>query len=153
MRPAWHDPAHVRCPGTDHESRSTIYKGRAPEKMEAYQYDCASPDIEELARVISDLFPEQTQFVERPADDGTPTLVVHWVAMRFGSAARRIALTVAIAPAALARYRALPAQQRGRGFAVLRAYVEAAIGSLEEQYANGETVPREVTVDLDDEFA
>ncbi|PCE28843.1 hypothetical protein BWP39_01220 [Paraburkholderia acidicola] len=121
--------------------------------MEAYQYDCASPDIEELARVISDLFPEQTQFTERPADDGTSTLVVHWVAMRFGSTARRIALTVAIAPAALARYRALPSQLRGRSFAVLRAYVEAAIGSLEEQYANGDAVPREVTVDLDEEFA
>ncbi|MFP3185566.1 MAG: DUF3022 domain-containing protein, partial [Paraburkholderia sp.] len=51
--------------------------------MEAYQYDCASPDVEELARVISDLFPEQTQFIERPAEDGTPTLAVHWVAMRF----------------------------------------------------------------------
>lgn len=121
--------------------------------MEAYQYDCASPDFEELARVISDLFPEQTQFSERPADDGTPTLIVHWVAMRFGAAARRIALSVVMTPAVLARYRALPARQRGRSFAVLRAYVEAAIGSLEEQYANGEAVPREVTVELDEQFA
>ncbi len=61
--------------------------------MEAYQYDCASPDFEELARVISDLFPEQTQFIQRAADDGTPTLVIHWVAMRFGAAARRITMT------------------------------------------------------------
>jgi hypothetical protein len=58
-----------------------------------------------------------------------------------------------IAPTALARYRALPARLRGRSFAVLRAYVEASIGSLEEQYANGEAVPRDVTVDLGDEFA
>jgi len=35
--------------------------------MEAYQYVCTSPDMEELARVISDLFPEQTQFIERSA--------------------------------------------------------------------------------------
>jgi hypothetical protein len=62
-------------------------------------------------------------------------------------------MTVEITPAALARYRALPARLRGRSFAVLRAYVEASIGSLEEQYANGEAVPREVTVDLGDEFA
>jgi hypothetical protein len=121
--------------------------------MEAYQYDCASPDFEELARVISDLFPEQTQFIQSAAQDGTPTLTVHWVAMRFGSTARRIVMTVAITAAALARYRALPARLRGRSFAVLRAYVEASLGSLEEQYANGEAVPREVTVELGDEFA
>src|SRR6201996_3147294 len=121
--------------------------------MEAYQYDCAHPEFDELARVISDLFPEQTQFLERAADDGTPTLTIHWVAMRFGSTARRIVMTVAIAPAALARYRAMPARLRGRSFAVLRAYVEASLGSLEEMYANGEAVPREVTVELGDEFA
>ncbi|CAG4887086.1 DUF3022 domain-containing protein [Paraburkholderia gardini] len=121
--------------------------------MELYQYDCASPDFEQLARVISDLFPEQTQFIERPADDGTPVLTVQWVAMRFGSTARRITLSVMIAPAALARFRATPARLRDRGFAVLRAYVEATLGSLEEMYANGEAVPREITVDLGDEFA
>ncbi|MFP3569386.1 DUF3022 domain-containing protein [Paraburkholderia sp. SIMBA_030] len=121
--------------------------------MEAYQYDCANPEFEELARVISDLFPEQTQFVQRPADEGMPTLAIHWVAMRFGARARRIVMNVVIAPAAWARYRALPAWLRGRSFAVLRAYVEASIGSLEEQYANGETVPRDVTVELGDEFA
>jgi hypothetical protein len=121
--------------------------------MEAYQYDCASPDFEELARVISDLFPEQTQFIQRAAEDGTPTLEVHWVAMRFGAAARRITVTLVMAPAVLARYRATPTRQRGRSFAVLRAYVEATIGSLEEQYANGEAVPREVTIELDEQFA
>ncbi|CAE6751563.1 DUF3022 domain-containing protein [Paraburkholderia nemoris] len=120
---------------------------------EAYQYDCANPEFEELARVISDLFPEQTQFIQRAGEDGTPTLAIHWVAMRFGSTARRIVMAVVIAPTALARYRALPARLRGRSFAVLRAYVEASIGSLEEQYANGEAVPRDVTVDLGDEFA
>ncbi|CAE6685713.1 hypothetical protein R69927_06069 [Paraburkholderia domus] len=121
---------------------------------EVYQYDCANPEFEELARVISDLFPEQTQFIQRAGEDGTPpNLAIHWVAMRFGAAARRIVMTVVIAPTALARYQALPARLRGRSFAVLRAYVEASIGSLEEQYANGEAVPRDVTVDLGDEFA
>ncbi|MDE1184191.1 DUF3022 domain-containing protein [Paraburkholderia sp.] len=120
---------------------------------EAYQYDCASPDFEELARVISDLLPEQTQFIERPAEDGTPTLTIHWVAMRFGATAKRIVMHVVITPAALARYRALPPRLRGRSFAVLRAYVEASIGSLEEQHAEGQPVPRDVTVDLGDEFA
>jgi Protein of unknown function (DUF3022) len=103
--------------------------------------------------VISDLFPEQTHFAERPAADGTPTLVVQWVAMRFGATARRITLEIAFTPAALARYRAMPVRLQGRSFAVLRAYVEATIGSLEEQYANGEAVPREVTLELGDEFA
>ncbi len=110
-------------------------------------------DVEELARVISDLFPEQTLFAERPADDGTPVLAVHWVAMRFGSTARRITMNIVVTPAAFARYRALPARLRARSFAVLRAYVEVSIGSLEEQYANGEAVPREVAIELGDEFA
>jgi hypothetical protein len=121
--------------------------------MDAYQYDCASPDVEELARVISDLFPEQTQFAERAGDDGATLLTVHWVAMRFGPTARRIVLNVTMPPAVLARYRALPARQRARSFAVLRAYVEATLGSLEEQYANGEAIAREVSVELDDMFA
>lgn len=121
--------------------------------MEAYLYECASPDFEELARVIADLFPEQTRFAEQPGDDGTPLLTVHWIAMRFGSAARRMTVTIAIAPAALARYRALPPRLRGRSFAVLRAYVEATLDSLEEQHAKGETVARDITVELGDEFA
>jgi hypothetical protein len=122
--------------------------------MEAYQYECASADIEELARVISDLFPDQTRFAQRLAEEGsTPVLTVQWVAMRFGATARKITMSVVIAPLALARYRALPARARGRSFAVLRAFVEASLGSLEEQYANGEAVPREVTVELGDEFA
>lgn len=121
--------------------------------MEAYLYECASPEFEELARVIADLFPEGTRFADHVADDGTPQLNAQWVAMRFGSTARRMTLTVAIAPAALARYRALPPRLRGRSFAVLRAYVEATLGSLEEQHAKGESVPREVEVALGDEFA
>lgn len=43
--------------------------------------------------------------------------------------------------------------QRARSHAVLRAYVEATLGSLEERHAAGETVPRETTLELGDEFA
>lgn len=121
--------------------------------MELYRFECPSADIEALAQVISDLFPEQTMFVERVAENGTPYLDVQWVAMRFGATARRITLTVAIAAPALSRYRGLPPRMRARCYAVLRAYVEAALGSLEEQYAAGEAVPREVTIELGDEFA
>lgn len=121
--------------------------------MEAYRYDCANAELETLARVISDLFPEQTLFADRPADDGSPGLAVQWVAMRFGPTARRMTLTIRFTAVAYARYAGLPAQTRARSFAVLRAYVEAALGSLEEQYANGEPVPREVDIELGDEFA
>ncbi|HEV3105647.1 MAG TPA: DUF3022 domain-containing protein [Trinickia sp.] len=121
--------------------------------MEAYRYECASAQIEELARVVSDLFPEQTLFAERAADDGACELAVQWVAMRFGPAARRMTLAVRFAPPALARYRALAPRARGRSFAVLRAFVEAALGSLEEQHASGAVVPREMTIELGDEFA
>ncbi|RDU95207.1 DUF3022 domain-containing protein [Trinickia dinghuensis] len=121
--------------------------------MELYRFECPSADIEALAQVVSDLFPEQTVFVERAGDDGTPYFDVQWVAMRFGSTARRMTLTVKFAAPAFARYRALPLRLRARGYAVLRAYVEAEIGSLEEQYAEGIPVPREVTIELGDEFA
>jgi hypothetical protein len=121
--------------------------------MEAYLFECASPEFDELARVIADVFPEQTRFAQEADENGVPQLVVHWVAMRFGSKARRMVLTIAIASAALARYRALPPRLRGRSFAVLRAYVEATIESLEEQHAKGEEVPHEVTIALDEEFA
>ena len=118
-----------------------------------YQYDCASADIELLARVVSDLFPEQTQFSERPGDDGQLSLVIHYVAMRFGATARRIAIDVRFDPAALARYRAMPPRLHARSYAVLRAYVEATLGSLEEMYAAGETVPRTVEIDIGEDFA
>ncbi|WJF89094.1 DUF3022 domain-containing protein [Paraburkholderia bonniea] len=121
--------------------------------MEAYQYDCISPEIEALARAISDLFPEQTQFLQRSATDPASTLAVHWVAARFGKGMRRIVLHLVVAPAALARYRSQPLLAQGRSFAVLRAYVEATLGSLEEEYANGAAVPSEVTLELGDEFA
>jgi hypothetical protein len=121
--------------------------------MEAYRYECASAEIEALARVISDLFPEQTLFVQRTDDDGATVLSVQWVAMRFGPQARRMTLDVRFAPAALARYLSQPPHARGRSFAVLRAYVEAGIGSLEEQYASGNAVPRELTIELADDFA
>ncbi len=121
--------------------------------MEAYLYECASADFEELARVISDLFPEQTRFVQQAATDGGPSLSIQWTAMRFGPAAKRIVMQVRVAPDALARYRATPPRARGRSFAVLRAYVEAMLGSLEEQHAKGDEVPREVTIELADEFA
>ena len=121
--------------------------------MELYRFECPNADIEALAQVVSDLFPEQTVFVQRAREDGTPYLDVQWGAMRFGSTARRMTLSVHIAAPALARYRALPLRMRARSYAVLRAYVEAALGSLEEQYAAGEAVPREVTIELGDEFA
>ena len=121
--------------------------------MELYRFECPSADMEALAQVVSDLFPEQTVFVERAGENGMPSLDVQWVAMRFGTTARRMTLTVSIAAPALTRYRALPPRARARSYAVLRAYVEAALGSLEEQYAAGQTVPREVTIELGDEFA
>jgi hypothetical protein len=121
--------------------------------MEDYRYDCPSADIDVLARVISDLFPEETHFAERVSDEGRTTLMVHYVAMRFGATARRITIEVQFDPAALARYRALPARLHARSYAVLRAYVEATLGSLEERYANGETVPRTVEVEMGEDFA
>ncbi|HTI18979.1 MAG TPA: DUF3022 domain-containing protein [Trinickia sp.] len=121
--------------------------------MEPYRYEFADAELEALARVVSDLFPDQTIFKQHTADDGAPELVVQWVAMRFGPAARRMTLNVRFAPAAFGRYRALPPRMRARSFAVLRAFFEAALGSLEEQYASGSAVAREMAIELGDEFA
>jgi len=121
--------------------------------MEPYRYEFADGELEALARVVSDLFPEQTLFAQRSAEDGSSELTAQWVAMRFGPSARRMTLTIRFAPPALARYRALPPRMRARSFAVLRAFVEAALGTLEEQYADGVATPRELTIDLGEEFA
>jgi len=121
--------------------------------MENYLFECSDPDGEALARAIADLFPEQTRFTCQITDAGALQLDVHWVAMRFEATARRMTMTFAIAPIALARYRALPARLRTRSFAVLRAYAEAALGSLEEQYAKGEHIEREIVIDPGEEFA
>lgn len=121
--------------------------------MELYRFECPTDEIEALARAVSDLFPEQTVFAERTSEDATPYFDVQWVAMRFGTSARRMTLTIKFAASAFARYRGLPPRVRARSYAVLRAYVEAALGSLEEQYAAGQAVPREMTIELGDEFA
>jgi len=118
-----------------------------------YLFECPDPDGEELARVIAGLFPAQTRFTCQIVGEGALQLNVHWVAMRFATTARRMTMTFAIAPAALARYRALPARLRSRSFAVLHAYAEAALGSLEERYAQGEHIGRDMVIDLGDEFA
>lgn len=121
--------------------------------MEPYRFECQSADVQALAGVISDLFPEQTVFAERSSEDGAPYLAVQWVAMRFGATARRMTLEVTFSPGTFARYRAMPLRARARSYAVLRAYVEATLGSLEEQYAAGEPIAREVTIELDEAFA
>ncbi|KVE37723.1 DUF3022 domain-containing protein [Burkholderia sp. TSV86] len=120
--------------------------------MDDYQYDCASAEFEVLARVICDLFPEQARFAER-TDNAERFLAVQWLAMRFGATPRKMTLDVRIAPAALKRYLELKPMQRARSHAVLRAYVEAMLGTLEQRHANGEAVPREALVELGDEFA
>ncbi len=120
--------------------------------MDGYDYACVDAEWEQLAHVICDLFPEQTRFVEQQRTDG-PILSVQWLAMRFGAAPRRMVLEVRITRAALVRYQAAAPLPRARSHAVLRAYVEAALGSLEEQYARGDTLPREVEVELGDVFA
>jgi hypothetical protein len=121
--------------------------------MDDYQYECPSADIDTLAHVISDLFPEQTRFAERLDDEGRTLLSIHYLAMRFGPTARRITIDVRFTPDALGRYRAMPPRLHARSYAVLRAYVEATLGSLEEMHANGEAVPREMEIEMGDDFA
>ncbi|RQQ58475.1 DUF3022 domain-containing protein [Burkholderia stagnalis] len=120
--------------------------------MEDYLIECPSAEFDALARVICDLFPEQTRFVES-SDERGRFLSVQWVAMRFGSTPKRMTFDVRIAPAAFARYLALKPMQRARSHAVLHAYVEATLGSLEERHAAGEAVPRDEVLMLDEEFA
>jgi len=121
--------------------------------MEDYLFECPNPDAKELARTIADLFAAQTRFTGLITHEHALLLNVNWVAMRMQSSAQRMSLTFAIAPAAFARYRALPATQRARSCAVLRAYADAALGSLEQRYAQGEHVGNSIVIALGDEFA
>jgi hypothetical protein len=120
--------------------------------MEDYQYECTSPEADELARVIADLFPEQTRFVER-IDAGTHWLAVHWMGLRFSAAPRRMSLDIRLPAPVWSRYAALAPLARARSHAVLRAYVEAWIGSIEERHASGEAVERDNELELDETFA
>lgn len=120
--------------------------------MEDYLVECPSAEFDALARVICELFPEQTRFVEC-SDERGRFLSVHWLAMRFGATPKRMTLDIRIEPAALARYLAMKPMQRARSHAVLHAYVDAMLGSLEERHAGGEAVPRDAEIELDDAFA
>ena len=121
--------------------------------MDDYQYDCPSADIDMLAHVISDLFPEQTQFAERLDDEGRTSLVIHYIAMRFGSTARRISIDVRFDPAALARYRAMPVRLHARELCgaarVCRGDARLAGGSVCERGG----VPRTVEIEMGEDFA
>ncbi|MBU9214615.1 DUF3022 domain-containing protein [Burkholderia gladioli pv. alliicola] len=120
--------------------------------MDDYHYDCASAEFDALAHVICDLFPEQTSFAER-GDEGGRFLYVQWLGMRFGSAPKRMTLALRIESAAFARYLAMRPMQRARSHAVLRAYVEAFLGSLEERHAQGQAIERDTELVLGEEFA
>lgn len=119
--------------------------------MDDYQYECASPEAAEMARVIADLFPEQTRFVERAPSQCTSSTCAAGASLR--STPRRMLLEIRFAAPAWARYQALKPAARARSHAVLRVYVEAWLGSVEERHANGESVPREAQIELDQEFA
>lgn len=120
--------------------------------MEEYGYDCASADFEAMARVICDLFPEQTSFAER-SDEAGRFLHVQWLGMRFGATPKRMTLEVRFEAAALARYAALTLVQRARSHAVLRAYVEVFLESLEERHSEGFAVERDTVIALGETFA
>ena len=85
--------------------------------MDDYLIECQSAEFDALARVICDLFPEQTRFAES-SDARGRFLSVQWLAMRFGSAPKRMTLDIRIVPAALARY--LQRSSRCSGRAAMR---------------------------------
>ena len=84
--------------------------------MDDYLIECQSAEFDALARVICDLFPEQTRFAS--SDARGRFLSVQWLAMRFGSAPKRMTLDIRIVPAALARFCA-QADAAARSHAVL----------------------------------
>jgi hypothetical protein len=81
--------------------------------MDDYLIECQSAEFDALARVICELFPEQTRFTES-SDERGRFLSVQWLAMRFGSTPKRMTLDIRIVPAALARYLALRPMQRAQ---------------------------------------
>ncbi|PPB82888.1 MULTISPECIES: DUF3022 domain-containing protein [Mycetohabitans] len=111
------------------------------------------PLREHLARVISDLLPETAHFTDTQTEGGHPALRIDWTVSPFSRRHSKVTLDVVFVDSSLARYAAAPLNERARAEAVLRAYVEAVIGSMEEQYALGKETEPVSEVELGREFA
>ncbi|WP_237576840.1 DUF3022 domain-containing protein [Mycetohabitans sp. B8] len=111
------------------------------------------PLRERLARVISDLLPETAYFTDTQAEGGHPALRIDWTISPFSRRHSKVTLDVVFVDSSLARYAAAPPNERARAEAVLRAYVEAVIGSMEEQYALGKEIEPVSAIKLGREFA
>lgn len=111
------------------------------------------PLCEHLARVVSDLLPETAHFTDRRTESGHPVLCIDWMISSFSRRHARVAVNVVFVDSSLARYAAAPLRERARAEAVLRAYLEAVIGSMEEQYALGKDIKPVSEIELGREFA
>ena len=101
--------------------------------------------------MICDLFPEQTRFAES-SDARGRFLSVQWLAMRFGSAPKRMTLDIRIVPAALARYLAL-ADAAGAQPCGAACVGRKRCSDRSRSHAAGEAVERDAELVLDEDFA
>jgi hypothetical protein len=111
------------------------------------------PLREHLARIVSDLLPETAHFTDTQTEAGHPVLRIDWTVSPFSRRHSKVMLDVVFVDSSLARYAAAPPNERARAEAVLRAYLEAVIGSMEEQYALGKEIEPVSEVELGREFA
>lgn len=111
------------------------------------------PTLECLARIVNDLLPETTRFTDTRTESGAPALRIDWTISPFSRRQAKVALELVFADGSLARYAASPSKEQARAEAILRAYVEAVIGSMEERYADGDDVEPVTIVELGRVFA
>jgi hypothetical protein len=111
------------------------------------------PMLASLARIVSDLLPETAHFTDTRAESGDPALHIDWTISPFSRRQSKVAVDIVFVDSSLARYTGAPPKEQARAEAVLRAYLEAVIGSMEEQYALGKEVEPLAVVELGREFA
>lgn len=112
-----------------------------------------NPTLERLARVVSDLLPETAHFTDACAEAGDPALHIDWTISPFSRRQSKVAVDIVFVDSSLARYASVSPKEQARAEAVLRAYLEAVIGSMEEQYALGKAIEPLSVLELGREFA
>jgi Protein of unknown function (DUF3022) len=111
------------------------------------------PVRERLARIVSDLLPETAHFADLCVESGDPALHIDWTISPFSRRQSKVAVDIVFIDSSLIRYAGALPKEQARAEAVLRAYLEAVIGSMEEQYALGKAIEPLAVVELGREFA
>jgi hypothetical protein len=120
--------------------------------MERYIFRCEQPRMEELARAVSDLFPEGAQFCDGQ-DDAGPYLDIRCKVHAMGRKSFAWTVNVRFPENRFERYAKMPAFERARGQAVMHAHLDALLQSLDERFAKREAMADTFALEAPADFA